>query len=70
MSHPHKVDAANHLSQDGAAVLAARISAYWRERGADVALSLHSISTRGLEANSRLLWCIRSDLVDGLPKRK
>ena len=53
-------------NKDGAEVLAARITAYWRERGYEVNCTVHEqqyvVSMRSARHD------VRSDMVGGLPK--
>lgn len=53
------------MSERGARVLAEVLTAHWKRKG-------HEVTFRVIEAhdsNSNHLWCIRSELVGGLPKR-
>lgn len=55
-------------TRSGAAALAARIAAYWRERGYAVLLS---VEEKGFHPVTRAVrFEVRSDLVDGLPREQ
>lgn len=54
-------------TKSGAAALAARIREYWSERGFEVLLS---VEEKGFHPVTRAVrFEVRSDLVDGLPRR-
>ncbi len=46
--------------------LAARIREYWRSQGYDLTTSVEYLSA-GRHGG---VWCIRSDLINGIPQRK
>ncbi len=53
-------------SREGAHALKAKIEAYWRERGADVMISLQNVGFHPAIRAAR--YDVRSDMVNGLPR--
>jgi hypothetical protein len=51
------------MTQEGAAHLAARLREYWWKRGLSADVRIEQTTTRG----GGLLFCVRSNLVNGLP---
>lgn len=63
---PREVEYPDYCSRDGAANLKAKIEAYWRDRGMDVALSLHNVGFHPAIRAAR--YDLRSDMVNGMPQ--
>jgi len=53
--------------RDGAMQLKTKIEAYWRERGQDVLISLQNVGFHPAIRAAR--YDVRSDMVNGLPRR-
>jgi hypothetical protein len=53
------------LAREREAELAEIIATYWRERGFQIQVKIVPIV---LKATTAPLWCVRSDLVSGLPR--
>jgi hypothetical protein len=59
-------------TESGARTLAIRIKAYWFERGQAVRVRIDHVSLGGQKLAgglARTVWCVRSDMVNGLPRR-
>jgi len=55
-------------SRDGALALKAKIEAYWRERGQEVAIALHNVGFHPAIRAAR--FDVRSDMLNGMPRAK
>lgn len=55
-------------TEDGAHDLAARVERYWAEKGEIVRTH---VSPAGdlRDGKNALIWCVRSDMINGLPRR-
>lgn len=61
----------DHLSRLGAIALAARIRAYWQERGYEVTTVIVPPSQiNGLIQNGPAYYGVKTDMVNGMPQRK
>ena len=64
----------DHCSEDGARALVGRLMMYWKAKGAEPKFRLERISHSrprsepDTEGKQRV-WCIRSDMVGGVPAR-
>lgn len=59
-----------HLTSSGAAALATRIRDHWAERGFAVETSVEAATGPKAGNESRNIFCIRSDMVGGMPVRR
>lgn len=59
---------ADHCSREGATELKKKIEAYWRDRGFDVMVVLHNVGFHAAIRAAR--YDVRSDMVNGLPRRR
>lgn len=57
-------------SEAGARKLARAIKLYWMNLGYEVDIRLERIHSRGISGPDTEVWCVRSDMVDGRPRRK
>lgn len=58
----------DYCGRDGALELKRRIEAYWAERGQDVTVLLHNVGFHPAIRAAR--FDVRSDLVNGMPRRQ
>jgi hypothetical protein len=59
----------DHTSEIGSRRLAALLRDYWKARGHDITVTIDPVLFGPKVGNPYYLYCVRSNLVDGLPPK-